>query len=250
MLDQALQLADAFPEHHWIFGPGVDLDADYRDDSNQLQHRRRQFGNMLLTRAPILSSRNYLLPKHGLTEALSLQRCALEGLIAASSEPLRIYTTHLAHASAAERQDQITLLLSIIRNLPLSAGVWSAGSGGPTHWTETGQPPPVPARAFLMGDFNLTPFDAEYDLLVGKMDPARGRLTRVDTLVDAWVGSNSGPVDQPTCVESALGNRPQRGVRLDYLFVTPDLSDSVKGMTIDETAQGSDHQPIFAEIEI
>jgi len=249
MVDQVAEIARHFAQHHWVFGAGVDVDADFRDENGHVQHRRRQFGNMLLTRTPILSSRSHLLPKHGLTGAMSLQRSALEGVVEAPSGPLRIYTTHLAHASPAERADQIDTLLSLIRDIPGSGGVWS-GTQASAHWTEASAPPPMPHRAVVMGDFNMTPEDAEYELLVGAMDIAHGRLNRLNGLVDAWVVSESGPSDQPTCVELARGNRRERSVRLDYMFVTPDLSASVTSMAIDDAALGSDHQPIFAVLDI
>jgi endonuclease/exonuclease/phosphatase family metal-dependent hydrolase len=203
----------------------------------------------LLSRSPILSSRNYLLPKHGLLDPLSLQRSALEGVIDAPSGPLRVFTTHLAHASAAERQEQILALHSIIRNGPDGGGVWS-GTQTPVHWMNAANPPPMPTRAIIMGDFNITPRDAEYELLVGGLDKAYGRLGRLDGLVDTWVASQSGHFDASTCVETARGDRPERSVRLDYMFATPDLAALVKSMHIDDSAQGSDHQPIFALLDI
>jgi len=248
-LDQVTEIARRLPHYHWVYGPGVDVDADTHDENGHVQHGRRQFGNMLLSRSPILSSRNYLLPKHGLLDPISLQRSVLEGVIDAPSGPLRVFTTHLAHASAAERLDQIRALQSIIRNGPEGGGVWS-GSQVPAHWMDTGNPPPMPSRAIIMGDFNITPQDAEYEFLVGGMDMAYGRLGRLDGLIDAWVASQSGDFNQSTCVESARGDRPERSVRLDYMFVTPDLAALVKSMHIDDSAQGSDHQPIFALLDI
>jgi endonuclease/exonuclease/phosphatase family metal-dependent hydrolase len=249
MVDQVAEIAVRFPGHHWVFGAGVDVDADFCDENGAVQHRRQQFGNMLLSRAPVLSSRNHLLPKHGLIGPMSLQRSAVEGVIETRSGPLRVYSTHLAHASAAERRDQITALLSIIRELPGAGGVWS-GTHAPAHWTETGKAPPMPYRAVLMGDFNMTPLDNEYEILVGSADLAHGRLARLDGLLDAWVSSKGGPFERPTCVEAPRGDRPERSVRLDYMFVTPDLESSLISMSINDAAQGSDHQPIFAEMDL
>jgi len=39
-------------------------------------------------------------------------------------------------------------------------------------------------------------------------------------------------------------------VRLDYAFLTTDLAASVVAMEVDEQAEGSDHQPIFIELDI
>jgi endonuclease/exonuclease/phosphatase family metal-dependent hydrolase len=40
------------------------------------------------------------------------------------------------------------------------------------------------------------------------------------------------------------------GLRLDYVFVTPTLRDNVKAAWIDNDAQGSDHQPMWAELDV
>ncbi len=51
MTDQTAEFAALFPEHHWVYGPGLDLDGSRRGDDGRLIRRRRQFGNMLLSRA-------------------------------------------------------------------------------------------------------------------------------------------------------------------------------------------------------
>ncbi len=38
--------------------------------------------------------------------------------------------------------------------------------------------------------------------------------------------------------------------RIDCAFVTLDLKDHLHNMSVDQTAQGSDHQPIRVEIEL
>jgi endonuclease/exonuclease/phosphatase family metal-dependent hydrolase len=45
MTDQAAEIAALLPEHHWVYGPGVDLDASLRGGDGKVVHRRRQFGN-------------------------------------------------------------------------------------------------------------------------------------------------------------------------------------------------------------
>ena len=231
MTDQAAEFAALFPEHHWVYGPGMDMDASIRGDDGRLVTRRRQFGNMVLSRAPILAARNHLLPKMALAEKLSLQRAAQEAVIEAPSGPLRVYSVHLNHSSVEERLIQIARLRAIVAGAPGEGGAWSGRDYRPV-WEEDGPQPPMPARAILMGDFNLTPDSPEHAAFC---DGAHG-------LVDSWraLGHEEGP--GWTCHED------KGGWRIDYAFVTADLEDRLRAMSVDHAAQGSDHQPIRVEI--
>ncbi len=40
------------------------------------------------------------------------------------------------------------------------------------------------------------------------------------------------------------------GKRIDYAFVTPEIKDRLRAMSVDQGAQGSDHQPIRIEIDL
>ena len=97
----------------------------------------------------------------------------------------------------------------------------------------------MPERAILMGDFNLTPDSPEHAALCGPSENGSE-----DGLVDSWraLGHAEGP--GWTCPE-ARGDR-----RIDYAFVTADLKDRLRAMSVDHAAQGSDHQPIRVEIEL
>ena len=52
LVDQAAELAALLSDHHWVYGPGLDMDASVRDPAGRPVSRRRQFGNMLLARGP------------------------------------------------------------------------------------------------------------------------------------------------------------------------------------------------------
>lgn len=242
MADQVAILSDLFPSHYVAYGAGVDLDASVKDETGRVQNRRRQFGNMLLSKSPIISSRNHLLPKYGLDGPLALQRSALEGVIDSQVGLIRVYSVHLGHAAAPERVTQIRTLLRIIRNAPRNGGLWS-GRYAAKHWSADGPMPPMPSPALLMGDFNLEPSSGEYQQLVGPSDPKYGQLTRLDGLVDLWtrLGHNIDGPETKTCPDD-------RGdTRIDYAFATLELADKAVSMRVDQQAQGSDHQPIYIE---
>jgi endonuclease/exonuclease/phosphatase family metal-dependent hydrolase len=227
MADQAAEFADLFPEHYWVYGPAMDMGVP---DS---RGRRRQFGNMLLTRAPILSSRNHPLPKMKLPEKMSLQRAALEAVIEAPSGPLRVHSVHLNHSDAGERLVQIARLRKIVAGAPAEGGAWSGRDYHPV-WEEDGPQPPMPARAILFGDFNLRPDSEEHAAL----------LAGPDGLIDAWRALGHDDASGWTCPLK------DGDWRIDFAFVTPDLKGALRNMSVDQAAQGSDHQPIRIEMEL
>ncbi len=243
MVDQAVEIAAMFPGHHWIYGPGVDQDASLLGDDGAVLNRRRQFGNMLLARGPIVSSRNHLLPKFGMVGPLALQRSALEGIVETEAGPVRFYSVHLGHASAPERRLQIAKLMEIVRAAPAQGGVWSGNHAG-KHWTSSGPVPPMPAAAVLLGDFNLTPDDGEYEILVGESDEKYGRLTPLDGLVDCWIAAGNDP-------DGGVTNpNVKHGIRIDYALATPDVIGRLKSMWVDANAVGSDHQPLHVAFDL
>ncbi len=241
--DQAREIAAHFPEHHWVYGAGIDVDASFRDDAGRLVNRRRQFGNMLLALTPLLSSRNHLLPKLGMVEQLSLQRSALEAVIETPSGPLRVYSLHLGHSAAPERLRQIARLREILSAAIFEGGAWS-GRRFDSSWSLDGPQPPMPRQAVLLGDFNLTPDAAEYEMLCGPLEPRYGRITTLDGLTDGWIAAGNDPD------EGATRLRADGWVRIDYALVTAELADKVRAMRVDDEAQGSDHFPIWIEIDL
>ena len=241
LMDQATAMGDLFPKHFWVYGGGVNLDASVVADDGTVTNRRRQFGNMLLSKWPIQSSRNHLLPKFGMVDQLALQRSTLEGIIDTPDlGPVRVYSVHLGHAAAAERRIQISTLNRILRETPSQGGVVT-GRKASSHWTADGPLVDMPPGAMFLGDFNLTPMDPEYELLAGSLDPRYGRISRLDGLVDVWHAVDNDPTGGLTC------GSDNGMVRIDYAFITVDLVDQVTRMWVNETAQGSDHQPIFVE---
>ncbi len=242
MVDQAAQLAARFPDYFWSYGAGCDLDASLWDDSGQLVNRRRQFGNMLMARTPLLSCRNHLLPKLGLIDQLSIQRSALEAVIEAPSGPVRVYSVHLAHAAAPERIRQVEALLNLVAAAPREGAVLSGRDAGPEWEEASGRP--MPAPAILLGDFNFKPDSPEYERLCGAVDPSYGRLSSLFGLVDCWIAAGNESLGGATTISRGVA------VRIDYALVTPDLADRVQSMKVDGTAEGSDHQPIWVEIAL
>ena len=52
-------------DYYWVYASGMNVDASYRGESGKLVNRRRQHGDMVLSRFPILSTRSWPLPTKG-----------------------------------------------------------------------------------------------------------------------------------------------------------------------------------------
>lgn len=244
--DQAAEIARLLPEYHWVYGPGADMDASTPGPDGKPLHRRRQFGNMLLSKTPIITSRNHLLPKFGTQKQYSLQRCALEGVIAAGNGALRVYSIHLTHLSDESRAPQVERILDIHARAFGEGGAWCGSHPNPdSGWTDGGEPP-MPREAVLMGDFNFPPTSRLYPMIVGPLSPEYGRMNNRDGFVDAWAATSHGEHDGVTCDSGSLNT----GKRIDYCYVSATLRSRLRRAWIDDKAVGSDHQPIWAELDL
>jgi len=218
------------------------MDASCRAPAGRLVNRRRQFGTMILSRAPIVSSRNHLLPKYGTLTQHSIQQGALEAVIMTErAGPVRVYSVHLGHLSIATRMPQIDALLDIHARAPAEGGAWCGGHPDPAAgWTE-GEMPPMPAEALLLGDFNFEWFAPEYDRIVGPSTARFGRLNRLSGFVDAWVVAGH---------RENTGATIGAGRRIDFCFVSSALASRVRSCRVDSDAIGSDHQPLWVEASL
>ncbi len=240
-VDQPAEIARLLPDFHWVYGANLDMDASYPDENGKPVHRRRQFGTMLLARMPIISSRNFPLPKFGALSRHSIQQGMLEGVIdTPGAGPLRIHSIHLSHLSPDTRMPQIDYLLDIHRRAPGEGGAWCGGHPDPdAGWTE-GDMPPMPGDALLMGDFNFQPQDEEYARLTGPWSEQHGRVTPLDGFVDSWTAAGHAERSGNTC----------KTKRLDYIFASSSLADRIRSAWIDHQAEGSDHQPYWCAIDL
>ena len=242
MIDQAETIASHFPSFYWAFGPGIDIDSSTFADDGRVLNRRRQYGNMILSRWPLVTVRNHLLPKLSLRIPLSMQRAALEAVIDLPGRPCRIYSTHLAHSSNIERQMQISCLLSIIDHSRQDGGSWS-GMDVPANWESEGPRPPSANSTILAGDLNFTPETNEYAQLCDPIDSKYGPLSTSNGLSDGWLVAGHEQFSGCTWVHE----EPPR--RLDYIMVSTDVAVRTEAMWVDSQATGSDHKPLWSQIQ-
>ena len=241
MVDQVAEITKLLPHMHWVFGPGIDLDASEVVDGVPV-HRRRQFGNMVLSRWPILSSINHTLPKIALRSVFHLQRTLVETVIDAPGGAIRFCSTHLDHVSTDTRLPQVAYMVEIMLR-GHERGASAGGKVAAADWLDNPFPP-QPMTAIIMGDMNFAPDSVEYTRVLGDVSGMHGRTTRAHGLVDTWVAAGHAEADGDTIPRPG---RPPR--RIDHCFVTTDLADAVTAMEIGTEAVGSDHQPIFVTLD-
>jgi len=240
--DQVAALSTLLPDYYWTYGAGLDVFDSTATVPPQSPGRRRQFGNLLLSRYPLLSVRNHLLPQYTGLHVLSIQRSAQEVLIDTGTTQLRLFNLHLTHLSSATRIHQLRYLLELHDRARVTGPAISGGAEHP-DWA-TNLPQQIPSSAILMGDFNLEYNSQEYAMLVGPVCDYGGRIDNPSRFVDAWVATNH---EESTGVTADIHGRP---VRLDYFFVSCPLQATIRDCQIDSHTQGSDHQPMWLEIDL
>ena len=255
-VDQPAQLAKILTKYYWAYGPYFDVDASTSEPDGKIKNVRRQFGNMILSKTPILSTRLFPLPKSALRHRHNMVVGVFEGVVKLVNDgALRIYNAHLGARSQHDRVAQINSIRKTIRSAPAQGGAWTgphAQSMWEAHghklWEEDSTPPPMPESFVLLGDFNLEYKDPEYDHLVGPMDGDLGRISSREEFIDTWVASGHEENEGTTFLDTTSSGEI-RGMRIDYAFVDESMKKQVLGARIDEQAQGSDHQPYWIDLD-
>jgi endonuclease/exonuclease/phosphatase family metal-dependent hydrolase len=211
--DQAAQLEALFPGYQAYFGAGVDRPP-------------RRFGNLLLSRLPVLEILRHLLPRPAQAGIKHMQRQAIEAVVETGAGPLRVVTTHLEYYSAEHRAAQIERL----RALQTEAADNEARPPKPAEGPYDAAP--RPASLVLCGDLNFLPHEPEY------------RQLFAPPLLDAWAFFRKGEAHPPS---TGLFDRiqwPKGGHCRDYFAVTADVAQRIEALEIDLTTDASDHQPL------
>jgi endonuclease/exonuclease/phosphatase family metal-dependent hydrolase len=218
----------------------MDLDFGACDADGRPLNKRLEFGNMVLSRWPIAAARNILLPRTRRYARGNLQRAALEALVLAPGGALRVYSTHLDHVNQEERIAQIGFLKARINGYAMEGGTISGAA-------EYGFPePPCPEAYVLMGDFNMVTGSPEHAAMTGAIDAVEGRQHVAHHPVDAFElagGMADGMVSWTDDADPATGRL------IDYAFVHAAMTARVKRIWIDAAARGSDHLPLWVEMD-
>jgi len=227
--DQVAELSAQWPQHRAYFGAATDV-ADGKGG-------RSLFGNLILSRLPVIQVYRHLLPWPADPASPSMQRMAIEAVVEAAWGPLRVVTTHLEYYSSRQRMAQVEALRKIHEEAcghAASAGM-SGAAGSPFEARAR------PASAIFTGDFNFRPEDSGHVRMTALHDSATPRL------FDAWSMAHADAAHVPTVglFENSFADQPYC---FDYLFVTPDIGGRVISVDTDPATRASDHQPLYMEL--
>jgi endonuclease/exonuclease/phosphatase family metal-dependent hydrolase len=216
--DQVAELRALFPRYVAFFGAALDRQGG--------GDARRQFGNLVLSRLPVLQVFRHLLPHPAEPGIKHMQRQAIEAVVETRTGPLRIVTTHLEYYSAAHRAAQIERLRALQAEVADNEANPAKPAASPYD------PVPRPASLVLCGDLNFLPHEDEY------------RALFAPPLLDAWRVARGAEPHPPSTGLYDRRQWPMGGHCRDYFAVTPDVARRVAEAAIDTTTDASDHQPL------
>ena len=220
--DQVARLGELLPGYASTYAAGSDLPDG--------QGGRSLFGQMILSRLPLLQVFRHLLPHPAEGGIKHMQRQAIEVVVETRGGPLRVVTTHLEYYSDGHRAAQIERLRA------LQDEVAGNEARPPKSAASPYDPVPRPASLVLCGDLNLLPGDAEYALL---FQPP---------LLDAWRRARPGEPHPPTTGLFDRNQWPMGGHCRDYFAVTSDVAQRIAAIEADLATDASDHQPVTLEL--
>jgi endonuclease/exonuclease/phosphatase family metal-dependent hydrolase len=227
--DQIAEISGLFPGYEAIFGPAVEGPGAGSDP-------RWQFGNVTLSRLPVLSVFRHSLPQPSDPGLRHMARQATEITVETAPGPLRVTNTHLEFHSTRQRLAQVRRLRAI------QADIVGNAEQPPAH-DATGPYQNVqrPVDCVLCGDFNMEVDSTEYAMLTDATDSGR--------LQDAWRSLYRDVDHQPTCGVHDLKQWPQGAHCRDFFFVSQAVSQRVSSIVVDTDTNASDHQPLMMTLE-
>jgi endonuclease/exonuclease/phosphatase family metal-dependent hydrolase len=218
--DQPAELARLFPGFLPVFRPAIEAPAS-----------GRAFGNMILSRLPVLQVVNHLLPRPAEPGVKTMQRHALEAVLATPFGPVRVVNTHLEFYSARHRAAQVAALTQ------LEAEIAARARLGEARGPEAGpyETLPRPATTLLCGDFNFEPSWPEYAVMSA-------------ALRDAWRVLHPARPHEPTCGVHDREQWKDGPNARDFVFVSDDLAPRLSAVGVDTATDASDHQPVLVAL--
>ena len=229
--DQPALLAQMLPGYTPVFGIATDVLAD--------DGARRLFGNMILSRLPVVQAFRHLLPWPVDPDQTSMQRVLVEVVIETRFGPLRVMTTHLEYYSVAQRTAQVERIRELHAEAALRARRERTCDSSPGPFRAMRRAAP----AILTADFNFRPEDPLHD----RMSAPYGN--DVPALHDAWQVCHPGVPHPPSLGLFDREQWPDGGYCCDFIYVSQDLCPRIIAVGVDQQTDASDHQPAVLTLD-
>lgn len=228
--DQPAILAALLPGYKPIYRPALDFGLP--------DGRRQFFGNMVLSRLPVLQVLPYLLPRPVEAGTRNMQRLALEAVVQASFGLLRVITTHLEFYSEAHRLAQVRAIRAMHEEAARRASAPGAIDGSDGLYRTVARP----ATALVCGDFNFEPGWPDYEEFLAPFPNS------VPAFRDAWTVLHPDKAHAPTAGIYDADQWPKGPNCRDFVFLTDDLARRLRRIEVDQRTPASDHQPVLVEL--
>jgi len=234
--DQFSLIAERLPDHAAIRGVAVDTLAP--------DGTRRRFGNMILSRYPVLQVLRHQLPWPADADVKSMPRILLEATVAAPFGPLRIMTTHLEYYSQRQRSAQVEALRHCHAEACARAlgAARAFGDGRGEEVQDPFQSQPQTVSAILTGDFNFRPADPLHARMADGFDDAN-----VPPLEDAWQRVH-GTIERPPTLGVHDHEQWPEAFACDFIWTSRDLGPRLRAVETGGRTAASDHQPVRVEL--
>ncbi|MET4805992.1 endonuclease/exonuclease/phosphatase family protein [Limibacillus sp. MBR-115] len=231
--DQVAALAALFDGYRAVYGPAIE-----RQSASGVNNRTLEFGNLILSRLPVIQVFRHPLPQPAAAGVKHMPRQATEVVVQSGEHPLRIITTHLEFHSEPQRKAQVERLKALQQeahdNERLVAATVSEGPYAAV---------PRPQDAIVCGDFNAEPNDAVYRAMLSSIEGRSGNLFQ-----DAWRVLKGDAPHDGTCGLDDPKQWPQGLHCRDYFFVSERLAAGLVDIWIDQETCASDHLPVWLRL--
>jgi endonuclease/exonuclease/phosphatase family metal-dependent hydrolase len=225
--DQFARLAELLPDCTAVPGIAVDQPGD--------DGRRRRFGNMILSRLPVLQVYRHLLP-YPLDPGLpAMPRIAVEAVVRADFGDVRVITTHLEYYSHRQRMAQVDALRAIYAEGHAYArdAQVTMTDGGPFQTFVR------PRATVINGDCNFEPEAPEHRRMLEPFADATPPLR------DAWHVAHPQAAHPSTFKIYQKDKPTDPELHCDFIFVGDELKNRVRDVRVDRETQAADHQPVI-----
>lgn len=226
--NQFVQFAEKLSEFTAIPHYAVDI-YDHQE--------QRTFGNLMLTRYPVLRVIRHQLPWPCDTTTISMPRVLTEVTLDTPIGPFRILNTHLEFHSKQQRQAQIAAIRHIHKESCLRTKQQYKQDVFHSPYRDVAQT----SKALIVGDFNMPMSDTLY------LDLQQPYKQQVPRLVDVWTHLYPS---QPHPHTVGLYDHVQwpQSFTCDFMFASENVLPHITHYEGNTTFQSSDHQPQYIEL--